>query len=365
MPRNMHSSSFDLLLTDRVAWNAWRAASPLVRPNLVGVNLEGLDLRGADLRSADLRDAILSRANVAGCSFHNATLIGANLTDTVADDATFFDCFLSGADLTGASLVRANFLQVIADDADFGKSDLRKARIEDSVLDGAKLNHAEVSSTAFLNLDLSTLELKGAKVLGPCDIGVRTLELTAASLGACNSDQHALEFFLQECGLSEAAIEYFRSRLGQPVQYFTAFISYSHADRAFAKRLRQYLHSRGIRSWLDEHDLLPGARILEGINEAIRIHDRIVLCCSKSSLTSWWVKDEIRKGQEKERKLGRDVIVPVLLDDYLLADWDDGLAADVRSRNAADFRNWDKDSKVFDNAARRLSDALIAAQPEG
>jgi uncharacterized protein YjbI with pentapeptide repeats len=361
----MHSSSLDLLRAGRTAWNAWRAASPLVRPQLVGADLEGLDLRGADLRSADLRDAVLDRAVISGCSFHNATLVGASLDNTIADGATFSDCFLSSAQLGGASLIGADFVQVIADGANFSGCDLRRARIDDSTLDGASFKHATVGNTGFLNLDLSTVDLEDMKVLGPCDIGMRTLELTAEHLGSAHHDRRPLELFFEDCGLSEAAIEYFRSRIGQPIQHYTAFISYSHADRTFARRLRQFLHSRGIRSWLDEHDLLPGDRILEGVNEAIRLHDRIILCCSKSSLTSWWVKDEIRKAQEKERKLGRDVIIPILLDDYLLADWDDGLAADIRSRNAADFRTFDDGIRAFEEAAVRLCDALTRAQTQG
>ncbi len=49
-------------------------------------------------------------------------------------------------------------------------------------------------------------------------------------------------------------------------------------------------------------------------------------------------RDEIRRVQERER---RDIIIPLMVDRYLLDGWEDGLAADLRSRLAADFTGWD------------------------
>lgn len=40
---------------------------------------------------------------------------------------------------------------------------------------------------------------------------------------------------------------------------------------------------------------------------------------------------------ERERRDGRDIIIPLMVDRYLLDVWEDGLAADLRSRLAADF----------------------------
>ena len=42
--------------------------------------------------------------------------------------------------------------------------------------------------------------------------------------------------------------------------------------------------------------------------QTIRIHDKVLLCCSTSSLSSWWVKDRIRKALEKERQTLSDVV---------------------------------------------------------
>lgn len=138
----------------------------------------------------------------------------------------------------------------------------------------------------------------------------------------------------------------------------SCFISYSHADQGFARRLYSSLQARGILCWLDEHELKPGDRILNVINDAIRVHDKILLCCSETSLKSWWVNDEIRKAQERERRDGRDIIIPLMLDGYLLNEWENGLAADLRSRLAADFRGWENDSAMFECEFERVIEAL-------
>jgi hypothetical protein len=115
----------------------------------------------------------------------------------------------------------------------------------------------------------------------------------------------------------------------------------SHADQEFALWLHQSLESRGVRCWLDEKNMTAGERILDAVEKAISGHDRILLCCSKISLESWWVKDEARKVHELERQAKSQLrIIPLLLDRYLLENWQDGLAADLRSRLGIDFTNW-------------------------
>ncbi len=170
--------------------------------------------------------------------------------------------------------------------------------------------------------------------------------------------QGEVESFFRGAGLSENYIEFFRSSIGFPIQFYSSFISYSHSDKSFARRLYEGLLAQGIRCWLDEHDMKPGDRILDIVNDAIRLHDKILLCCSKASLNSWWVKDEIRKAQERERSDGRDIIIPLMIDRYLLEGWEGGLAADLRSRLAADFTGWEHDNAKFEEQFERVVRAL-------
>jgi uncharacterized protein YjbI with pentapeptide repeats len=82
------------------AWNEWRAAHALARPELSQAPLCGLDLVDANLAEADLRNADLRGTVLKGASLARADLGG----------AYFFKAVLDGADLSGANLLGARFL---------------------------------------------------------------------------------------------------------------------------------------------------------------------------------------------------------------------------------------------------------------
>ncbi len=54
----------------------------------------------------------------------------------------------------------------------------------------------------------------------------------------------------------------------------------------------------------------------------------------------------------------RDIIIPLMVDRYLLDGWEDGLAADLRSRLAADFTGWEYDNAKFEREFERVVKAL-------
>ena len=136
------------------------------------------------------------------------------------------------------------------------------------------------------------------------------------------------------------------------------FMSYSHADSRFATRLYRELQRHGANCWLDEHDMRAGNRIIDSIDKAIRDCNKVIVCCSQTSLGSSWVKDELRVAQEEERRLGIPIVIPVMLDRFLLDGWDDDLAADLRSRVVVDFINWEKSPQHFNIAFMKLYKAL-------
>ena len=148
-------------------------------------------------------------------------------------------------------------------------------------------------------------------------------------------------------------------------EYFSAFISYSHADSVFANRLYNALHARGIRAWLDVKQMLPGDDIYEEVQKGIQRWDKVLLCASKASLSSWWVDSEIDRIFQKERELfkGRHrkvlALIPLMLDDFMLLEWTSGKAQEVKTRIAADFRGWEDESK-FELIFEKLVLALRA-----
>ena len=62
-------------------------------------------------------------------------------------------------------------------------------------------------------------------------------------------------------------IDYLPSVLEHAVQFYSCFISYSTRDQAFADRLHADLQSNGVRCWFAPHDIVPGKKIHEQIDE--------------------------------------------------------------------------------------------------
>jgi uncharacterized protein YjbI with pentapeptide repeats len=391
------------------AWNQWRKDKYGLRPDLRNsdlnsaklfdadmscADLSSAKLSGADLSSAKLSDAILSGAILSG-----ANLSGANLLDADLSTANLSGANLSGAIVSGANLSRANLFDADLSSANLSSANLSGANLSSANLSGAnlsgailivtkligaKLIGANLSRANLSGADLSGANLSGANVtsttfgltiLADVDLSdARGLDTVnherRSSLGLdtfFNSNGNIPEVFLKGVGAPDVFIRYASSLVGRPFEFYSCFISYSHADKRFARRLHDALQGQGIRCWLDEKQLLPGDHIHQAVDEGVRLWDKVLLCCSNTSLNSWWVDKEVQKALAKEERLWKErgkqvlAIIPLNLDGFMFSpSWQDWKNEHLKSRLAADFTCWEKDDAKFDAQFESVVQALRA-----
>jgi hypothetical protein len=117
------------------------------------------------------------------------------------------------------------------------------------------------------------------------------------------------------------------------------------------------LLNKGVRCWFAPHDMPIGGKILDEIDAAIRLRDKLLLIVSGHSIESDWVEDEVTKAFEEERKREQIALFPIRLDNAVL-DTKEAWAAKLRARNIGDFTRWKEHSayqKSFERVLRDLA----------
>lgn len=324
MPNPEH---VDILNEGVEVWNEWRSNNHEKWLDLSGADfsntvLTAADLSGVDLTGADLGGANLSDANLSSAYLGRARFIGANVSSAN----------LSGADLIGAELIGTN-------------------------LDGTNLVHADLGTATVGYLSLTNTNLNGARGLetvthvGPSEISISTIYRSQGKIPA---------LFLRGCGVPEDFITYMQSLTVQPIQFYSCFISYSSIDQGFAERLYADLQNKGVRCWFAPEDLKIGAEIRTGIDESIRLHDKLLLVLSGTSVKSQWVQQEVETALAKEREQGRTVLFPIRLDDAVMQINGGWPAYLKNTRNIGDFTSW----KNHDSYLRSLKKLLRGLKAE-
>lgn len=138
-----------------------------------------------------------------------------------------------------------------------------------------------------------------------------------------------------------------------PVQFYSCFISYSSKDEEFAKKLYNSLQEEGIRCWFAPEDLKTGDYIKKSINNAIIMHDRLLLILSENSVHSHWMEREVETAFDKEKKSKTTVLYPIRLDDSFMQSETDWTVKVRKERHVGDFRKW-KDHDAYQKAFERL-----------
>ncbi len=367
----------DILKQGVEVWNQWRnkhttilpdlsaydlTGSTLSSANLNGATLSGTDLSGSDLSSADLSGAIIGgitinifnviRADFSGFQRSGAVLRGANLSHTDLSRANLRGAFLRGVNFSNADLSHADLRYTDLSDANLSdahliEADLTRADFTRADLTGANLHAAKISRTFFGDIDLR--HVKGLETIthwAPSTIGIDTIYRSKGKIP---------EIFLKGAGVQESFLTNMRALVEamSPIDFYSCFISYSSKDENFANRLYADLQAKGVRCWFAPEDMKTGDVIRNRIDEAIRIHDKLLLVLSQHSVESSWVEKEVETAFEKERQQKRHVLFPVRLDDVVMqtsTSW----AADIRRmRHITNFTDW-KDHDAYQKAFSRL-----------
>jgi TIR domain/Pentapeptide repeats (8 copies) len=351
------------------AWNKWRSkslaehpdlaaslskayrfrsadliAAYLVAADLTPADLTGADLTGADLIRANLAKACLRNANLVEADLSSAYLVGANLAEADLFRAHLHGAKLIGADLTGANLVHANLAEANLAGANLSRAILPAANLTDANLTGANLTEAVLLKTVFGGTVLTEVQgLDRCRHMAPSVIDFRTLQ---------NSGPLPIAF-LRGVGLPDGLIEYLPSLLTEAIQLYSCFISYSSKDQAFAERLHADLQNKGVRCWFAPHDMPIGAKIIDALDEAIRLRDKVLLILSKDAIESDWVEGEVTRALDEERTRKQAVLVPVRIDDTVMHTSEAWARLLRGQRNIGDFSGW-KDHVSYQKCFERL-----------
>jgi hypothetical protein len=340
-------------------WNQWRIQNHSVVPNLREAFIYHVNLRGANLNDADLVKAHLSRSDLSRANLWRAHLRGAYLNSADLSGANLSKADLSGANLRGANLAEANLTGANLTEADLSGADLYRARLSEANLLRCDMSRARVGWTIFADIDLSVAEgLDSINHTGPSTIGLDTIH---------RSNGKIPDAFLRNAGVLDDFIQYLPSLVGKPFDFYSCFISYSHMDEEFAKRLHSRMRDEHLRVWYAPEDIKGGEKLHEQIDVAIRVYDKLLIVLSDNSLQSEWVKTELRKAHKVEIREKRRKLFPIRLVDFeTIQNWecfdaDTGkdLAVELREYFIPDFSNW-KNHDAFEAAFMGLLKDLRA-----
>jgi len=355
-------------------WNQWRNDYPYLTPDLSNANFSGINLTNANFNNSNLENIFLRNTILNYVDFTNANLIQADLRHTYLVKADLCGSTLNRAYLTRAyvkdavliytnlatcDLTKVDFIDSNLAGANFTDANLMDANLINTIFEDVKFENTLLSRTVFSGINLSnTLGLSSCKHYGPCFVDNQTLKLSG----------ELPEIFLKGIGLADWEIEQVKLyqkdldshvasdilykihelRFDSPIQIHNLFLSYAHKDSSFVDEIASSIDKKGIRFWRDSKDLpvAPagplGKVILKEMKGCI-----VLLVLSKESVSRPWVRFEIENAAKMEVEEGREVLLPIALDDaWKTYNWPIELADRIKRYNIIDFSDW-QDEDIY------------------
>ncbi|MBM84213.1 MAG: hypothetical protein CMJ78_26970 [Planctomycetaceae bacterium] len=325
----------------------------LRRANLVGANLSGANLIGANLTGADLTRANLTKAVLIKADFYTANLFKATMNNADLSGVYFRKTNLHGVNLSDTSLVKADFIEADLTNADLRNSTLFGADFGQSKLDGVHITGALLGWASFGNVNLAqVIGLDQIEHRGPTTIGLDTF---------FHSEGKISEDFLRGCGVPDGFLKGMANITGHPFEGTTCYIRFTKEESTFAERVFEALQNKGIRCWMDMKPEKPEQA------KDVRLElpdDKVVLCASKYSLTSWWGEAELDRTNELETQIKKQtrksaqILFPLNLDGFMFSgDWKYKNEKQI-ARISADFTGWRRNHTKFNEEIDKLAKGL-------
>lgn len=137
----------------------------------------------------------------------------------------------------------------------------------------------------------------------------------------------------------------------------SCFLSHCVSDKVFCEKLYSDIVASGVRCWYFPEDATFGKGVWDEIDKQIRSSNKVIIICSKNSLQSAPVLREIERTLQREDEEGKDILLPIRIDDYVLEDWDHPRRADVINKVVGDFQKW-RNQEKYRESLWRLIDAI-------
>lgn len=244
-----------------------------------------------------------------------------------------------------------------------------------SNLAGANLSSAFIDHCFFRNTALTGAFFGGATLIGCTFAHCSTLHEAigleeVVHRGPSSIDSFTLkscidklpDVFLEGCGYTQYEISYLRALYREnPIAMYSCFISHAEADLSFASRLLADLRQSNVTCWHYKDSLRGGRDWQPQIDEAIKVHDKLILVCSRQSVYRENVVKEILRAIDIERQTGEQKLFPIRLDDHILSAgmmeearemvttrvWRENWVIHIRRKHVPNFSGWDKDHAKY------------------
>jgi len=130
----------------------------------------------------------------------------------------------------------------------------------------------------------------------------------------------------------------------------SVFLSHSHADKPFARRLAADLRLAGHIVWIDEAEIEIGDSLIEKIRGGLDKVDYVAAILSSASIESEWVNRELDIASNREIDEKRVVVLPLLLEKVALPGF-------LKGKFYGDFTDSDQYKDTLQLLLRKLGPA--------